>query len=307
MSDTEQFKLDDGSLVSTGLLMPTAAEQLLMANVAEYPEGMLLEDSQIQSRLVVNGVQIYKEKRKQRARRMRNQDSLGKCNASSNASGVEQLREIQGMPDIAISDCYIYSLVNGGQDRGSALISTFEQMQQNGASPMEIQVGGLTKTLPNNAYSRRQFPADVLRQADIEAKRIVGFEFYKAPMDSFANYCRAIASAIARDQPVVFAWHVGNGGMRLNNGYAVVGRGPGNHSNLLHAAKWVGGKTLIHPDDQNSWGPCVNPLYGRTGGSGWGEGGFGLFTMEDVWACARNHCTYILTSTKIDPNDPAFQ
>lgn len=307
MADNEEFRLDDGVVVSTGLNMPTDAEQLLMAALPEYSQEFYLDDKEIERRLVQNGRQVYLEKRKKRSHRMRNQSRLGKCNGSSNASGVEQLREVQGMPEIAISDCYAYSLANGGQDRGSALITTFTQMQEAGTAPMEIQVGGMTKVLPNDFYNRRQVDAALIKQADIEAKRFMGWEFYKAPMDSFANYCRAVASALAREQPVVFAWHVGNNSMRLRNGHVVVGRGPGNHSNLMHSAKWIGGRNLIEPDDQNSWGPAKNALWGPTGGAGWGEDGFGLFTMEDMWACARNHCTYIMTSVKVDPNDPAFQ
>lgn len=307
MSETsEQFKLDDGVIVGTGLNMPNADEKLVMAALAEYPEGMYLDSAEIERRLVRNGEQVYLKKRKKRAKRVRNQDVLGKCNASSNASGIEQLREEQGMPDVALSDCHLYSLVNGGQDRGSGLVTTFEKVQQVGISPMQVQVGGMLKTLPNNFYNRKQVDAALIKQADIEAKRFLGFEFYKAPL-KFDDYCRAVASAVARDQAVVFAWHVGNNSMRLKNGYAVVGHGVGNHSNLIHSAKWVGGRTLIHPDDMNSWGPCVDPLRGKTGGSGWGEGGFALFTMEDMFACAQHHCTYIITSVRPDPNDPAFQ
>jgi hypothetical protein len=310
VSDNQElFQLDGGELVGTGLTMPTAADQLLMAAVAEYPANFYLEDPEIKRRLRRNSVDVYLEKRKKRAYRVRNQGRLGKCNGSSNTSGFEQLREEQGMKNIPLSDCSVYSRINGGSDRGSALITSYEELQKLGPSPMQFMVNGVMKTLPNDFYNRRQVDSAIVRQMDIEAKRFTGFEFYKAPMDSFANYCRAVASALARDQPVVFAWHVANGSasMKLRNGFAVVGRGAGNHSNLMHSAKWIGGKNLIHPDDMNSWGPTVNAMYGSVGGSGWGEGGFGLFTMEDMWACARNHCTYILTSVHPDPMDPAFQ
>ncbi len=307
MSESEILRLPDGSPVGTGLNIPTEDEQLVMSTLAEYPENMYLDDKPIERALVINGQQRYKSDRDRRRKRMRNQSRLGKCNASSNASGMENVRDDQGMPDVPLSDCHLYSRVNGGGDNGSALITTFTEVQKNGISPMEVQVGGMTKVLPNDAYNRRQFDREVLAQADLEAKRFLGWEFYKAPMESFEKYARALASAIARKHQIIFAWHVGGSSMRLNNGYAVVGRGAGNHSNCIHSGKWVGGKTLVHPDDQNSWGPSVNPLYGPTGGQGWGEGGFALFTMEDVFACARNHCTYIITSSKVDPNDPAFQ
>lgn len=304
MSEIETIKLDGVGEIALGLTMPTDEEQLLMASVQDYPDDLLLDDADIK-KLLPDG--FYLEQRKRWQYRMRNQGSLGKCNASSNASGLEQLFELQGLPYRAISDCYIYSLVNGGRDRGSALISTFKQMQERGASPMELQVGGLTKRLANDFFNRSQVPRDILAQADIEAKRFKGWEFYRAPTNSFSAYARTVASALARRQPVVFAWHVGGASSRLRNGYAIVGRGVGNHSNLLQSAKFVGGQDIVHPDDRNSWGPCTDPLYGRTGGPGWGENGHALFTMGDVWACAKNHDTYIMTSAKADPNDPAFQ
>lgn len=305
-NDQEIFRLPDGQAVGCGLLLPNDSEKLLMAQVAEYPDAMFLEDKDIERALVVNGQQIFRLKRKRRAKRIRNQSQLGKCNASSNVSGIENTRENQGMPDIALSDCHVYMGVNGGADRGSALITTFTHMQDKGVSPMEIQVGGMTRIMPNDAYSRRQVDPAVLKQADIEASRFKGWEFFKAPMDSYERYIRALASAVARDQQIVFAWHVGSGSMRLTNGYVNVGRGAGNHSNLIHSGKWVGGEDLVHFDDQNSWGPSVDKLYGPTGGQGWGEGGFGLFKPGDVWACARNHCTYIITSCRPDRNDPAM-
>lgn len=302
-------RLLDGTEVATGLNMPTLEERLLMANVAELPETdeFYWVDKAIQDALVRNGQQRYIKDREARRYRMRNQARLGKCNGSSNADGIEQLREGQGMPKMAMSDCYVYSLANDGRDQGCALITTLTQLQAaGGTSPMELQIDGVTKVLPNDFYNRRQVDKRLLQQADIEAKRFVGWEFYKAPVGDFAKFCRALATAIARKDPIIFAWHVGSSSMSLRNGYVQVGRGPGNHSNIFHSGKWVGGKELVHPDDKNSWGPSVDPLYGPTGGQGWGDGGYALFTMEDAYACADNHCCYIMTSMRADPNDPAI-
>jgi len=306
MSDElELFRLDNGDEVCTGLTMPTAEDEALLASFPEYPEAMKLDWSDIEKRLAANG--RNKRLRDKRRKRMRNQARLGKCNGSSNASGLEQAREDQGMPDIAISDCYIYSLANGGQDRGSALATTFDQLQKaRGSSPMEVQVGGMLKRLPNDFYNRRQVDKELLAAADREAARIVGWEFYKLPR-KYEDWVVAAASALARDQGVVFAWHVGNNSMRLNSkGFMVVGRGPGNHSNLLHDGIWVGGGTKVVFDNQNSWGPCFDELYGARGGN-WGEGGFAKCDPQDAFACDRTHGTYVIVSVKADPNDPAFQ
>jgi hypothetical protein len=70
---------------------------------------------------------------------------------------------------------------------------------------------------------------------------------------------------------------------------------------LLHSAKWVGGRELIHADIKNSWGPTMDEMYGpRTGG--WGEQGFGLCTMEQAFACLNNHDYYVLTSVRQNPD-----
>ena len=302
--DNEEFKIDGGT-VKTGLLMPTASDQKLTASLMSFPDAWMLDDKAIEKALVINGQQRYLADRKKRAKRMRNQGMIGKCNASSNASGLEQCREIQGMPDIPLSDCFTYIQVNGGQDQGSTLPSTFDNLQKVGVAPYMLQCGGMTKQFPNDAFKKSQVPADIYQQAVIEAKRFIGVRFIRLPND-FKGFTRAVASAIARKQPIVFAWMVGGNGSKLKSGYVQIAKGPGNHSNLFHSGKWVGGTELVHPDDENSWGPVQNELYGPKGAS-WGDGGFGLFTMEDAFACHHVHPSYIMVSAGIDDNDAAFQ
>lgn len=305
--DNEVFKLEDGEEVSVGLNLPESSDELdLMSSVEEYPQSYWLDAGDIEKALVRNGEQQFNDLRKKRRRRMRNQGRIGKCNASSNCSALEQLREVQGMPDVALSDCHLYTKLCGGQDRGSSLISSFREVQAGGVSPMEVQVGGMTKMLPNQAFRQRDFSRGQWMAAQAAADQNRGLEFYKAP-SSFKDFCVAVASAIARQHPIIFAWHVGNSSMRLRSGYVVTGRGRGNHSNVFHSGKWVGGSELVHPDNQNSWGPCSNKLYGRTGGNGWGEGGFALFTMEQAFSCTKYHHTYICPSIKADAMDPALQ
>lgn len=305
-NEYEIFKFGD-QVCHTGLLMPNASEKLLMANVEVYPDKYNLDDKDIQRALVINGKQRAIADRERRQKRMRNQGNLGKCNASSNTSGVENLREDQGFPEEPLSDCYVYSAGNRGTDSGMALITTLTQMCDVGVAPMRLQVAGVEKVLPNDFYNRKQVDSAIIKQADIEAKRFMGFEYFKAPTNSIESFARCLASAVARKHQIIFAWHVGSNSSRLNGDYAIVGRGPGNHSNLGHSGWWIGGKYLIDLDDQNSWGPTVDPMYGRVGGAGWGQKGFAKFRMEDVFACTGNHCCYVATSARIDRNDPAFQ
>jgi hypothetical protein len=90
--------------------------------------------------------------------------------------------------------------------------------------------------------------------------------------------------------------------MRLRDGYVITGRGVGNHATYFHSAKFVGGSDIVHPDMKNSWGPSVNPDYGRVG-QGWGDGGYALFTMEQAFSCNKNHYTYACVGSTPDPDD----
>lgn len=281
-----------------GLNLPNTEELALMAEAPVYPENRMLDDKDIQRGLPDGW---YLQERKRVAPWMINQNPLGKCNASALIGAFDQIRDNQGMPHVVLSDCDAYMQINGGVDRGSALISAFQLAQNRGVSPRTLDVGGRKVTIPLNVYNKRQVPQDVLAAADKEAARFRGWEWYRAPR-TFNEFARCLASELARRNPVVFAWDVGSASMRLNNGYVVTGRGKGNHANVFHSAKWVGGKTLVHPDDRNSWGPVQSEEYGSRGMS-WGEGGFALFTMEQAFACNQWHDTYIVTSARPDHKD----
>lgn len=296
------MKLDGGIEVSLGLAMPNAAEQALMAMSPEYPESQMLDDSDIKRALDGD---YYLSHRKHLAPWMINQNPLGKCNASALVGAQEQIRDNQGMPHVVLSDCDAYMQMNGGRDRGSALIRAFEQAQTRGTSPRRIQVEGKEYTIPLNVYNKRQLPSGAVAAADAEAARFRGWEWYRAPRN-FKDFVRCLASELARGNPVVFAWHVGSSSSRLRNGYVQVGRGMGNHATHFHSAKWVGGSELVHPDCRNSWGPTQSEEYGRRGQS-WGDGGFALFTMEQAYACTKYHDTYVVTSSRPDYQDQFFK
>lgn len=295
---SEIIQLDGFGEVNLGLNLPDATELKLMSESPVYPEGRLLEDKDIQKGLPAGA---YLESRKRFAPYMINQNPLGKCNASALKGAMEQIRLNQGMPHVVLSDNDAYMQMNGGQDRGSALIRAFEVAQKRGTAPLRIQVNGMEYMIPLNAFNNSHVPAAARAAAAVEAARFKGWEWYRAPRD-FPTFARCLASELARRNPVVFAWDVSSGSSRLNKGYVVVGRGKGNHATYFHSAKWVGGKTLIHPCCRNSWGPSQNPDYGRSGQS-WGEGGYALFTMEQAFACNQWHDTYIVTSAATDYQD----
>lgn len=295
---SEIITLDGGFEVNLGLNLPDAEERLLMAASPEYPESRMLDDKDIQRGLPTGH---YLNERKRWLKWMINQNPLGKCNASALKGAQEQIRSNQGLQHVVLSDNDAYMQMNGGRDSGSALIRAFEVAQKRGIAPLRIQVNGKEYRIPLDAYNQRSLPAAAIAASTTEAARFKGWEWYRCPKD-FKSFARCLASELARRNPVVFAWHVGAGSMRLNNGYVITGGGPGNHANCFHSAKWVGGSNLVHPDDRNSWGPSVDPDYGKVGQS-WGDGGYALFTMEQAFACVRNHDAYVVTSARPDYKD----
>lgn len=299
--DFERFQLPDGEEVGTGLLAPSVEDALLLKDVGNFPDEWLLEDAEIEQRLKGDA---YKRSREKLAPWMINQSRLGKCNASAAQGIMEQVRESQGYEHEILCDNQMYWRINGGRDSGSALAAAFNELQARGISSRTIKVGSQNYVIPVNVYNTRQLPRGVAEAAAQDARRFIGWEFYKVPRE-YSQFKRVVASALARWMPVVFAWHVGGSSSRLKNGYVQQGRGNGNHATYWHSAKWVGGSDLVHPDVKNSWGPSQNPLYGPKG-SGWGDGGYGLFTMQSAFQCIRSHDFYVAVSVKPDPQRPAF-
>ena len=221
------------------------------------------------------------------------------CNASATVGGIHNVRDMAGHKHVVLSDCYLYMNINGGRDNGSMLADGF-RFAEGGIAPRSFTYNGKTYNIPHNVYQKRQVSAELLKAADVVAKEYTTWEAYRLPVGDYATFKRYLASALALDYQVVFAWHVNNASMRLRNGYVAVGNGPGNHATLWHSAKYVGGSDVIHPDMQNSWGGGnPDPAYGPPNTAGWGEGGFGLFTMQDAYRCAHNHVFWVITGSKV--------
>jgi hypothetical protein len=280
----EVFELD-GVKLGTGCAVPSEeVMSLVKSTYAMFPQNRIYTPDQIKKRLEGDR---YLKLREKRRKRMINQGQIGKCNPSALKGAVHQIRESQGMPFIEMSDSWAYLQINGGRDNGS-LLEDAARLSAKGMAPKLLQVGGRTVEFPESVYNKSQVNRDVMAAANEAAKDHTTHELFIAP-DNWEDFVMVISTAIACDFPVIHAWHVGNNGMRLNNGYVNNSRGPGNHANFFHSGKWVGGKTLVHPDNQNSWG--IN----------WGDGGFGLFTMESAFQCRKYHTFYVLTSCNVDP------
>ena len=297
----QEFQLPDGSIVGTGNLQ--ASEEAMAKASSDYRvfgENYYLDKSDIEKLLKGDR---YKELRAQRAYRKINQARMNKCNASATINAIHHARERAGLPTKVLSDCHLYMRINDGQDQGCTLTDGFNELKRNGVAPRALEWAGKQYTIPSTVYNKSQIPREWLDVANRVGQEYKSFEAFTLPTD-YATFKIAVASALARDYPIVFAWDVTNAGMRLSNGYVNNGRGIGNHANVASSAKWVGGDDLVHPDDDNSWGPSVDPLYGPTG-TGWGDNGFGLFTMQSFFQCRRWHMFWVLVSTTQEPSvDP---
>jgi hypothetical protein len=292
----EKYILPDGSVVATGCQLPTAEElALCKSEFQTYGSDFYLDKKDIETALRGD---VYKRFRKQRSPWIMNQGSIGSCNSNATVNAFHNRRDLDGYAHVPLSANWLYMHINGGRDNGSQLRDGFKR-SQTGVAPRQLKRDGENYLFPDTVFNTRQVPAKWLEVANQEAGTYVAYEPYLLPVDDYATFKIALASALARDHQVIHAWHVGNSGMRLNNGYAVIGRGPGNHATLFHSGKWVGGEDLVHPDSENSWGPSKNSLYGRVGGTGWGEDGFGLFTMASAYAAHEYHAYWVLVGTKV--------
>ena len=292
---SEEFVLPDGTKITTGCVAPTPAERALVADLPVYGEDFYLDPKDIEKSLKGD---VYKAMRKRRQKWVLNQASLGKCNASATVGAFHNRRDLDGLAHTVLSDCYLYMHINRGKDQGSLLQDGME-FAKRGIAPRLLNLDGNNYTIPHDIYLKSQIPSKWMKVAQDAATSYATFEAYKLPVDDYKTFKTALASALARDHQVIHAWHVGNNSMRLRNGYAVQGGSIGNHATLFHSGKWVGGDDLVHPDIQNSWGPSVDAMYGPTGTQGWGEGGYGLFTMQDAFVCTKYHDFWVFVGNKL--------
>lgn len=296
----DTFELPEGGEVGTGLHQPSPATlYAIEATHKVFGEDNYLDRPDIQ-RLLQRG-RIAGDRKKHR-KWLLNQSQLGKCNPSAVVTAMHQSRDNAGQEHVPLSDCDLYIRVNGGQDEGSDLKSTFDEAKR-GIAPRQLTTAEGKKVLfPGNAYRLNQVDQATWSAARQAAPQYKSWEPQLLP-SKWEAFVPAVASAVARGYPIIFAWDVARGiSERLKNGFVQQGRGVGNHANVIHSGEYVGGDELIILDDQNSWGPTTDPIYGPMGG-GWGEYGFGRFTMESFFQCRRWQPFWVLVGTNLAPAD----
>ena len=170
----------------------------------------------------------------------KDQKSHGSCNGYAGAAALSRARVRRRLPRVDLSGAYLYSLINGGKDRGSLLNDGMNAIQQHGICT-EATVGW------DAIYPNRQ-PAG----AAAEAKRFVAHECYGLHSEE------ELFSALMAGFDCVVAVDVDNSFMKLDgSGVAGGGRGPGNHAINLDGYKVLSDGTLA-ADNLGSWGVNVH-------------------------------------------------
>lgn len=197
-----------------------------------------------------------------------NQHSAGACNGWAAAGGLAKTRYLRGIQDNKLfSGAYLYSLMNGGQDNGSALEDGFRILQERGCSSFELVAW--------NQIYRRSYNTAV---ADADAANYKGLACYA--IQTFQGF----RTAAAFGYMIVAAVHAGNNFMRLNpRGISGVDRGKGNHSILIQDMQLVNGTELF--DHDGSWGLS------------YGENGNSWLTADHFEETINYHQYYAIVST----------
>ena len=202
------------------------------------------------------------------------QNGFGSCAAYGGASALSKSIFLGGQGRIDLSGDYLYSLVNGGRDRGSLLEENMDALLNRGVCLREtVDLGEIYR----NKYDTRK--------ADAEAKRFRGHELYAVPDE------QSMATALAMRIPVVIAIHVTNRWRQFDaDDILAPASGPGNHCEHLDDISYskrrgcfVFRKATSHGADYSDDGYC---------GTTWND---------HYRETSRYHMFYAVPSARQDP------
>lgn len=198
-----------------------------------------------------------------------NQHEFGSCNGWAGAGAFAKARFRRGIRDLLkFSGSWLYSLINGNRDDGSALEAALKVIQTKGLAPFDL--------VPYDKIYQRQMP----RNAGEEAAK------HKAIACFAVQSRQGFRSALAAGFPVIVAVHAGRNFQILNSsGVAGVDRGPGNHATYCDDILLNDRGQEVY-DNNNSWGL----EYGQQGRAyvGWNS-------FEQTF---ENHTFYAIGSTE---------
>jgi len=199
---------------------------------------------------------------------MQNQFSHGSCNGYAASGQLSRARFARGITDmLMLSGAFVYSLINGGRDQGSALEDGLKVIQSHGA-PAESLV-------PWDKIYPKQQPAN----ARAEALKHRGFDCYAA------QTMQGFRTGLAAGFFGIIAVHAGGNFQRLNQaGIAGVDSGGGNHAIGCDDLVFRNGTELF--DGANSWG--LN----------YGDRGRAYLHKDSFAQTFRRHTFYLIASTE---------
>lgn len=204
-----------------------------------------------------------------------NQNGYGSCASYAAASALEKARYRMGQrPRIKLSGDYLYSLVNGGRDRGSLLSDNLLAIKQRGVcSAATVPLGGIYRS----KYDRSI--------ADAEARRFRAHEPYAIKTE------QEMATALACGWDVVIAIHVGRGWRNFDSDdFLAPARGRGNHSEHCDD---------IYYDRKRG---CFAYRKATSHGKRYSDDGYCWTTWDDHYATtAKYHQFYAVPSAIMDP------
>jgi hypothetical protein len=199
---------------------------------------------------------------------MQNQFSKGSCNGYAAAGALSKARFLRGINDyLLLSGAFIYSLINGGRDNGSALEDGLRVIQTHGAPPESL--------VPWDKIYPNLQPAT----AKAEALKHLGLDCYAA------QTMQGFRTGIAAGYTGICAVHAGRNYQRLNqNGVAGVDSGRGNHATHIDDLVYKNGTELF--DQPNSWG------------ANYGENGRAYLHRDSFAQTFGTHTFYLIGSTE---------
>lgn len=210
--DDQEFVEFDGYEFGLGLQMP---EVKSMAPSAFAPKLPVLSLQDI--REIVSDTEFSFGGKWFDSSWITNQNGHGSCASFGGSSALAKARVLGGQPRIDLSGDYLYSLVNGGRDRGSMLDDNMEAMMNKGVCKRStVKLGQIYRNKYNTS------------KADAEAKRFRGHELHAVRNE------QEMATQLVLGNPVVMAIHV-TGKWRQFDGQDVLApaNGMGNHCEHL--------------------------------------------------------------------------
>lgn len=199
---------------------------------------------------------------------MQNQRNKSSCNGYAGAGALSKARRRRGITDnLLLSGAWLYSLINGNQDNGSALEDALKRIQIDGIAPESL--------VPWDMIFQRQMPSS----AKAEAAKHTGIVCYAVQTR------QGFRSALAADFPVIVAVSAGSRFQDLDShGICGVDRGMGNHAIHCDDICLVNGEEVY--DQCNSWG------------LGYGNQGRSYARWASYEQTFGNHTFYAIGSTE---------